>query len=152
MEEASLDELLDGFENGTWPGKEWKHAQHVMLAACYVLDCDDALERLRTRIPLYNVSQGGENTTDSGYHETLTVFWYWLIRGFIEELPAGLSRVEIVQRTVDEFSTQRDIFKRYYDFDVVKSREARATWIPPTGGTPGKDRPLPGREKSTAPE
>lgn len=150
LDEASIDALVRGFEGGTWPGKEWKHRQHVILAACYVLEGDDALEKLRTRIPLYNVSQGGENTEDSGYHETLTVFWYWLIRGFVESLPAGLTRVQIVQRAVHEFAGQRDIFQRYYDFDVVKSREARARWIPPAGGTPGKDRPLPGQEKSTA--
>src|SRR5258708_6694296 len=114
MDEASLDELVRGFENRTWPGKEWKHQHHVMLAASYVLDGEDALERLRAGIPRYNVSQGGENTPDSGYHETLTVFWYWLIRGFIEELPAGLSRAEIVQRAVEEYAPQRDVFRRYY--------------------------------------
>jgi hypothetical protein len=150
MNEASLAELVRGFEDGIWPGKEWKHREHVILAACYILDYEDALDRLRTHIPLYNVSQGGENTPDSGYHETLTVFWYWLIRGYIESLPAGLSRVDTVQRAVDEFASRRDIFREYYDFDVVKSREARAQWIPPSGGTPGKDRPLPAPAKSTA--
>ncbi|MDQ1470428.1 MAG: hypothetical protein QOJ99_1908 [Bryobacterales bacterium] len=152
MDEGSLDELVRRFEDGTWPVAEWKHAHHVMLAASYILDGDNALERLRVGIPRYNVSQGGANTEDSGYHETLTCFWYWLIRGYIGQLPAGLSRPEVVQRVVNEYAPQRDLFRRYYDFDVVKSREARAVWIPPAGGMPGIDLPLPEPAKSTAPE
>jgi hypothetical protein len=115
MDEGSLERLVRGFEDGTWPVKEWKHAHHLMLAASYILDGDDALERLRTGIPRYTVSQGGENTVDAGYHETLTCFWYWLIRGFIRQLPAGLTRAEVVHRVVDEYAPQRDLFRRYYD-------------------------------------
>lgn len=131
IDEKWIDELVRGFENGTWPVHEWKHMHHLVLAACYVLDGDQALERLRSGIPRYNVSQGGENTLDSGYHETLTCFWHLVIRDFIGILQAGMSRAEVVRRVVDEYAAQRDLFREYYDFDVVKSREARATWIPP---------------------
>ena len=151
MDEGAILELVRGFENGTWPVKEWKHTHHLILAASYILDGDDGLERLRLGIPRYNVSQGGANTEDSGYHETLTCFWYWLIRGFIGQLPAGLSRAEVVRRVVDAYAPQRDLFRRYYDFDVLKSREARAVWIPPVGGMPGKDLPMPERAQSTVP-
>jgi hypothetical protein len=132
--EEWIDELLRGFGNGTWPSREWKHMHHLVLAACYILDGDQALERLRAGIPRYNVSQGGENTVDSGYHETLTCFWHLIIHDFIAKLPPGLSRAEAVRRVVDEYAAQRDLFREYYDFDVVKSREARATWIPPACG------------------
>ena len=147
----SLQELVQGFKNGTWPGSNWKHAHHLMLAACYILDHEDALQRLRANIPLYNLSQGGQNTPDSGYHETLTVFWYEIVRDFIQALPAGLPRVEIVRRVVDEFAPQRDLFRRYYDFDVVTSREARAVWIPPSRAVPDTVPPQPEPAKSTAP-
>jgi len=33
---------------------------------------------------------------------------------------------------VEEFATRRDLFHDYYDFDVLNSREARATWIEPS--------------------
>lgn len=133
MDEGAIEELVRGVENGTWPGKEFKHAQHLILAASYIMDGNDALERLRTGIPRYNISQGGQNTEDSGYHETLTCFWYWIIRGFIGQLPPGLSRVETVERVVNEYAPQRDLFTKYYDFDVVKSREARKVWMAPAG-------------------
>ena len=130
--EAALQCLLAGFEDGTWPQAQWTHAAHLAVAACYILEGDSALERLRTGIPRYNVSQGGKNTEDSGYHETLTCFWHDVIRDFIATLPAGLDRLAIAHAVLAEFAPRRDLFRKYYDFDVVNSREARAKWIPPT--------------------
>lgn len=129
--EAELDAFIAGFERGTWPKNQWTHAAHLAVGACYILDGDSALDRLRTNIPRYNVSQGGENTEDSGYHETLTCFWHNTIRDFIVTLPTGLDRLAIVRAVVTEFAPRRDLFREYYDFDVVNSREARAKWIPP---------------------
>ena len=131
-DDNALQSLVSSFENGTWPIGGWRHSHHLAVAACYVLDGPDALDRLRRNIPAYNVAQGGQNTPDSGYHETLTVFWYEVVSRFIAQLPGGLTRLEVTRRVVAEFAPQRDLFRDYYDFDVVKSREARARWIPPS--------------------
>jgi hypothetical protein len=32
----------------------------------------------------------------------------------------------------ERFVGQRDIWRRYYDFDVMGSLEARKRWVPPT--------------------
>ena len=130
--DATLDALIAGFEDGTWPIGQWTHAAHLAMATCYILEGGSALDRLRANIPRYNVSQGDTNTEDSGYHETLTCFWYTVIRDFIATLPAGLDRLATAREVVAEFAPKRDLFRQYYDFDVVKSREARAKWIPPT--------------------
>jgi len=129
--DEALAAFVAGFENGTWPGAEFTHAAHLALGACYILHGGDALARLRANIPRYNVSQGGVNTEDRGYHETLTCFWHNVIRDFIATLPPGRSRLEIARAVVEEFAPKRELFTAYYDFDVVKSREARARWIPP---------------------
>jgi hypothetical protein len=128
---ASLHELLAGFENGTWPIAEWHHAEHLAVCVCYALDGPEAMSLLRTRIAAYNESQGGKNTPDSGYHETLTRFWLELVRDAIDSLPPNLSRLEVTRCIVAEFGHRRDLFREYYGFDVVGSREARAGWIPP---------------------
>jgi hypothetical protein len=130
--DTTLDACIAGFEDGSWPKEQWTHAAHLALAACYILQGGAALERLRAGIPAYNVRQGGKNTSDSGYHETLTCFWHDVIRDYIASLPAGLDRLAIVRAVVTEFAPKRDLFREYYDFDVVNSREARARWIPPT--------------------
>jgi hypothetical protein len=130
--EAALSALIAGFEDGSWPKAQWTHAAHLTVGACYILEGHSALDRLRANIPRYNVSQGGKNTEDSGYHETLTCFWHDVIRKFIATLPEGLDRLTVARAVVTQFAPQRDLFRDYYDFDVVNSREARAKWIPPT--------------------
>ena len=95
------------------------------------------MSRLRADIKRYNVSQGGENTADRGYHETITRFWLEVVRGYIASLPAGLSKLEITRRVTDQFAARRDLFRDYYNFDVLGSREARADWIPPNQAPPG---------------
>jgi hypothetical protein len=130
--EATLQTLIAGFEDGSWPRAQWTHAAHLTLGACYIFEGDSALDRLRTGIPRYNVSQGRKNTEDSGYHETLTCFWHDVIGDFIGTLPSGLDRLAIAHAVVTDFARQRDLFRQYYDFDVVNSRDARARWTSPT--------------------
>ena len=129
--QSSLEALLIGFENGTWPIADWHHTAHLAVCACYILDGPDAMDRLRIRIARYNENQGGRNTPDSGYHETLTRFWVEMVSISIASLPRNLVRLEVARRIVAEFGHRRDLFREYYEFDVVGCREARAVWIPP---------------------
>ncbi len=129
--EPELSALLDGFENGTWPIAKWRHMHHLAVAACHIAEGNAPMDRLRTHIRSYNERQGGRNTEDSGYHETITRFRVEVVSRYLASLPAGLPRLEIARRVVAEFASRRDMFRDYYDFDVVKSREARAKWIPP---------------------
>ena len=94
--EASLATFIEGFEQGTYPKERWTHEAHVVMAAHYLTlhTVPDATRIIRTRIPAYNVAQGGQNTDDSGYHETLTIFWIWIVAGFLASLPPGLTRLE----------------------------------------------------------
>lgn len=142
--ESALTAFLARFEDGTWPVAEFHHAHHLAIAACYLRDDshagstarDSVMDRLRTRIRLYNISQGGENTVDRGYHETLTRFWVEIVDRYMSSLPVELKRIEVARLVVAEFRGRRDLFRDYFDFDVVASREARSAWIPPV-------RPLP---------
>ena len=61
------------------------------------------------------------------------------IDAFLAAFEAGtLPKVEPVERAafaalaVKHFVTQRDIFSRYYEFDLVASTDARRRWVPPT--------------------
>jgi hypothetical protein len=128
--EESLDRFIAAFEDGTWPVADWKHSHHLVMAACYVFQYgrDEALRRARGYIARYNEAQGGKNTEDSGYHETLTVFWMDAVTNAI---PSGKSRVEAVRHVVELLAPQRDLWRDYYSFDVIQSREARATYIAP---------------------
>jgi hypothetical protein len=130
--ELEIDAFLAAFEGCTLPKERWTHGAHLLTGACYVhgLGRDAALEKMRVCVRRYNESVGGKNTETSGYHETITVMWIRLLDRLRRE--AGtLGRVEFARLAVERFVGEKDVFKRYYDFDVVRSVEARREWVEP---------------------
>ncbi len=88
---------------------------------------EEALERMRHGIPPSNVASGGQNTEDSGSHETLTCFWAAIIRDFIaaSQFPTTFAAVQprgLFDATVLQYGQQRKLHEEYYSFDVVADR------------------------------
>ena len=131
--EAEIDAFLAAFEGCTLPKERWTHGAHLLTGACYVheLGREAALERTRVCVRRYNESVGGKNTETSGYHETITAMWIRLLDGLLRESPA-MERAAFARLAVERFVGEKDIFRRYYDFDVVGSVEARREWVAPT--------------------
>ena len=130
--EEALDQFLDDFEQARIPFSDWTHAAHITMACCYIrkLPKADLLSTVRRNIKNYNVRGGGKNTDTSGYHETLTVLWLWVLADYLESFPAQTPRLEQVRKAVEEFSGNR-LYPEYYSYDVVKSVEARRIWMEP---------------------
>jgi hypothetical protein len=130
---AALDAMVSLWRAGTLPGKAFTHEAHILVGAWHLthMPYADALSAMREGIPRFNVAAGGVNTEDSGYHETLTVFWVKLMARYLGTLPGEQTPMEKVQAAVGHFGARRDWFKDYYSFDVAKSREARARWVEP---------------------
>ena len=131
-DEQALAEFIDQFELGTLPKPIWTHAAHLAVGTWYLMTLPEetAVEQVRTGIWHYNECVGTENTPESGYHETLTLFWLGRIGEFLRN-QEGVGRLEAIRSVVEEFGGQRDLFKKYYSFDVVASRAARAGWMAP---------------------
>ena len=131
--EESLTDFLQSFERGTWPKSAWNHAAHVAVAACYIIKYsnEDAAVHMRRGIVHYNQCVGTVNSDHSGYHETITLFWLAVAKARLRDLADNLPRVETVRLLVSELAPQRDLFREYYSFDVVRSVEARRSWIAP---------------------
>jgi hypothetical protein len=130
--ELEINEFIAAFEGCTLPKERWTHGAHLLTGACYVheLGRDAALEKMRVCVRRYNESVGGRNTDTSGYHETITAMWIRLLDGLLREVGA-MERAEFARLAVERFVGERDVFKRYYDFDVVGSVEARREWVEP---------------------
>ena len=128
-----MDAFVAAFENGTLPKERWTHGAHLLTGACYVhaLGVSEATNRMRLCVRRYNEAVGGKNTETSGYHETITVAWIKLIGRLLRDVQP-IARAEFAALAVEHFVKQRDIFRRYYDFDVEKSIEARREWVEPT--------------------
>jgi hypothetical protein len=131
--EVEIDNFLAAFESGTLPKERWTHAAHLLTGACYVHCLGQALaiDHMRQCVRRYNEAVGGKNTATSGYHETITVFWIKVLDTLLHQV-RPIARGEFVALAVERYASQRDLFRRFYDFDVVGSIEARAVWMPPT--------------------
>jgi hypothetical protein len=131
--EPEIDVFLAAFEGGRLPKIEWTHAAHLLTGACYVysLGRDAALEKMRNCVRRHNESVGTVNSETSGYHETITVMWIRLLDG-LRRNAEPKSRAAFAALAVERFAPRRDIFREYYDFDLVGSTEARLQWVAPT--------------------
>jgi hypothetical protein len=140
--EPEIDAFLTAFESGRLPKERWTHAAHLFTGACYVhrYGEDGAIDQMRRNVCRYNEAVGGKNTETSGYHETITVFWIKLLHRLLGAqfneasacLVGRLSRAGFAALAVERFAHDREILRRFYDFDVIASKEARRAWIPPT--------------------
>jgi hypothetical protein len=131
--ETQIDEFLSAFEECRLPKERWTHAAHILTGACYVhvLGQAAAIDRMRVCVKRYNVAVGGKNTETSGYHETITIAWIKLLDRLRRESGA-IGRADFARVAVERFEGDRQIFERFYAFDLVQSAEARRRWVPPT--------------------
>jgi len=131
--EEEIDAFVAAFESGTLPKARWTHGAHLLTGAWYLHRLGEAAatDKMRTCVRRYNETVGGKNTDTSGYHETITVLWIKLLAGLLRE-SQPIGRVEFAQLAVERFERDRGILRRYYDFDLVNSVEARKRWVPPT--------------------
>jgi hypothetical protein len=130
--EEEIDLFLSAFETCTLPKERWTHAAHILGGACYVhrLGEREALDHMRFSVQRYNVAVGGQNTATSGYHETVTGFWIKLLAAFLVTRQP-ISRADFATLAVSHFSPQRDIYTRYYSYDLIADTAARAQWRAP---------------------
>jgi hypothetical protein len=130
--EPEIDAFLTAFEDCTLPKSRWTHSAHLFTGACYVHahGCDLATDLMRERIRRYNVAVGGQNTPTSGYHETITVAWIKLLDRLHRD-SAPITRADFAALAIERFSSDRNPFRQYYDFDLAASTEARLSWVPP---------------------
>ena len=130
--ESGLQRFVDAWKAGRLPKAEWTHAAHVAMAAYFAFDhaADATFAIMKAGILHHNTSVGTPNTEDNGYHETLTRFWAGEIGAFVRSghFP---SRLEAVRGAVAEFGGDRERFRRFYSFDVVRDRRARREWVAP---------------------
>lgn len=127
-----LTRLIEGFATCTLPCDEWTHQAHLIVGLWYCSqhDATEATDILRDSIKRYNVSCGKQNTESSGYHETITRFFVWYIKRYLDALDAPRSLVAIV----NDFCAQhveRSSPLNYYSQERLMSIAARLGWVEP---------------------
>jgi hypothetical protein len=94
---------------------------------------------MKSGVIRHNDAVGTANSNTSGYHETLTRLWIDVLakfaasHGFTDPWIAACAAVR-------EFGESRNLHRLHYSFDVLRSVEARRSWIQPDL-TPESDAP-----------
>jgi hypothetical protein len=124
--------LIEGFVNCTLPGAEWTHQAHLIVGLwhCSKYDAVTATELLRDRIKRYNLACGKQNTETSGYHETITRFFVWFIKKYLDGVEANRPLVELVNDFCARYGNS-NLPLAYYSKERLMSVEARLGWVEP---------------------
>ncbi len=130
---AEVLTLARGFEFGTLPRAEWTHRAHLTVALWYSLHHPfaEAVRLVREGIKKYNHAHGIITTRESGYHETMTLFWMHVVRRYLKEVsPVEYSLTALANELFARYGDKRLPFT-YYTRERLMSAEARAGWVEP---------------------
>ena len=130
-DEKEIYTLLRSFEEATITREEWKHAEHLVVALCYleVHDLETATAKMRSGIlNLLEKGFGVDLTNEMPYHETITVFWMRTAYAFSLMHPE-LSFVEKANSLCELFD--KDYPLKFYSRELLFSDRARAEYVGP---------------------
>ncbi|MCB0651590.1 MAG: hypothetical protein KDC85_09980 [Saprospiraceae bacterium] len=130
--EASILELVDGFRNKNLLESQWTHEAHLAVGIWFLSHYDryEATCLLRSGIIELNVSLGGKNTEISGYHETITLLWIWMIDKFLKA-NEGMPLTDLCNAFLKTEFSDRNMLLKFYSKEVLFSTRARAIWVEP---------------------
>lgn len=132
--QTEFDHIIEGFRAKTLPAKEWTHEAHLIAGLWHVanFDYEAALLKMRENIKTYNEASGGQNTDSSGYHESITVFWVWLLNEFWKRNSTdNQSFEEVCNVFLTSKYCDRNAAFTFYTREKLLSREARLTFVAP---------------------
>ncbi len=126
-----VERLVSAFESCTLPSEECNHRAHLTVGLRYLAKHEkaEATNLIRESIQRYNHACGIIETKDSGYHETITLFYVWLVSKYLGGISGG-SIVEIVNGLLHTYGDKKFPLE-YYSKERLMSSEARRGWVVP---------------------
>src|SRR5262245_10775016 len=115
-----IQNLIRGFESGALPRNQWDHKAHLTVA-CWYLVCypePEATRRISEGIQRYNKAAGIITTKESGYHETITMFWTSMVKSFLKNASLECSLVGLINNLTDRYVDKHLPFE-YYSHDLL---------------------------------
>ena len=125
-----INRLVSQFSNKTLPKNQWTHQAHIVVGLWhnYHYDFDEALELVKSKIKAYNLSVGTANMDDSGYHETITIFWMRLTKFFLMDHP-NKEIEEICNLFLKSTYASKTYPFEYYSRECLFNKKARKEWV-----------------------
>ena len=129
--EKEIFALLNSFEAATISREEWKHAEHLVVALCYLEEHDLETATAKMRSGILNLLEKGyglDLTKEMPYHETITVFWMRTAYAF-SLMNRELDFVEKANRLCELFDKDHPL--KFYSRELLFSDRARAEYVGP---------------------
>jgi hypothetical protein len=129
---AEIECLVRNFESCLLPRDRWTHPAHLTVGLWYLLrhPWPEAARLVRAAIKRYNEANGIITTRESGYHETITLFWLRMVRRYLETASRECSLVALANGLVERCGN-KGLALEYYTRERLMSWEARAGWVEP---------------------
>lgn len=123
-----FDLLIQQFNLSTLSKAEWTHEAHLLVALWHIkhYGLADAICQLRSKIILLNHFHGTANNKQSGYNETLTVFWSQVIDKYLKENSGSFE--ELVNRFLVSASASKTFPFEFYKKEELLSPDYRAVY------------------------
>ncbi|PWT92574.1 MAG: hypothetical protein C5B55_06090 [Blastocatellia bacterium] len=127
--ESEIEAVVSGFEDCTTGKAGFRHADHLTVAAWYLLNGShaSAIEKMRAGLLRFIDHHGVD---PQKYHETLTVFW-------VELTAQTLRQCESLESLVDKcnFVVQglgdKNICLQFYSPELLATTKAREVFVQP---------------------
>jgi hypothetical protein len=129
--EKEIYALLNSFETATVSKEDWRHAEHLVVALCYLERHDLETATAKMREGIFNLLVNGFGVDLSErmpYHETITVFWMRTAYAF-SLMHNDLTLVEKANWLCEMFD--KDYPLRFYSRELLFSDRARAAYVAP---------------------
>ena len=126
--EEEIYELLESFETGTIARDRWKHAEHLVVALCYLRNntLEEATARMKAGIFGLLKAFGVDLEKEMPYHETITVFWMRTAYAYML-MSENLSFVEMANGLCELYDKDHPL--KFYSRELLFSDRARAEFV-----------------------
>jgi len=133
MKLVAVQEMIQQFEEGTYPKEKWTHYSHFVMAFwyCYHQPLRTAIRSIKEGIKKYNISVGGKNTDDAGYHETITVFYISQIMQYLAHGDESAELEDLLAQLDHQPFLAKEYPYKFYSKETLMSKEARKKWVAP---------------------
>lgn len=130
---SDIKSLVDKFLSKMLPEEEWTHFAHLTVGLWFVSNhgLEETSVLMPTYIAEYNESLGKENTDFSGYHETITQFWIWLLDCYWKDVQKEKTLLIATNDLANGPYGDPSGFLTFYSRELIFSVEARRAFVKP---------------------
>ena len=128
--EKEIKKIVRDFENASISREDWRHAEHLTVALCYLQDNDFEAALTKMRGGIFNLLKAFDIDLkkEMPYHETLTVFWLKAVENF-KNSEGERSILEVCNELIEKFD--KDYPLRFYTRELLFSEQARNEFVEP---------------------